>query len=282
MKKSKLMFFKLVKDLPWMFAIAFLIWMIVVIMIFKNYKKKDDSFFKKYKTSFIAIFIALIVTIVDIWFFVQYIPTHFRKHDVVEQTLSTNDIAKELQSTDTTTKTITPVKSKDSATKKIVEIKPAEKIYTTNKASIHFFSSTSAEDIEATNSNTVCALNSKTGDLRFIALIKSFHFENELMQDHFNTEDYMNSDVFPKSEFKGSITNISTVDFTKDATYNITVAGNLTIHGITKKIAITGTLVVAKGKLSVKSIFKIKRIDYGITTDEVADTIEITVTGKFD
>jgi polyisoprenoid-binding protein YceI len=102
------------------------------------------------------------------------------------------------------------------------------------------------------------------------------------MQDHFNSADYMNSDAFPKSEFKGTITNINTVDFTKDATYNITATGSLTIHGFTQKTTSTGTLTVAQGKVSVKSIFKIKRLDYGITTDEISDSIEITVTSKYD
>jgi len=29
-------------------------------------------------------------------------------------------------------------------------------------------------------------------------------------------------------------------------------------------------------------VFKIKRIDYGITTNEIADTLEITVSCKYD
>lgn len=274
------MIFKLMKDLPWMFAIAAIIWLIVVILFFKNSKGTASSFFKKQQSTFIAIVIALVLTVADIWFFVQYIPTHFRKAETVQiPAVSEKEIANELQTPDSTTKTDAPAKSKDTA-KKAAEIKPVAKIYTTNKASVRFLSNGS-EDIEATNSNTVSALNDKTGDLRFIALIKGFHFENELMQDHFNSADYMNSDAFPKSEFKGKITDISKVDFTKDGNYPVTASGSLSIHGITQKITASGTITIAKGKVSVKSVFKIKRLDYGITTDEIADTLEITVTAAF-
>ena len=159
--------------------------------------------------------------------------------------------------------------------------KPAAIIYSTNKASIRFFSSTAAEDIEATNNQTASAFNNQTGDLRFVVLIKSFHFENELMQDHFNEKDYMNSDVFPKSEFKGRIMNINSIDLSKDSSYNVTAIGSLTIHGVTQKITASGTLTVAHQRINLKSVFKINRADYGITSEEIADTLEITVIATY-
>lgn len=275
------MFFKLVKDLPLMFVIAILIWLAVLILFFKNHKTKNVSFLKKHTTTFFAIFIALIFTIADIWIFVQYIPTHFRKHQTVEQTLSTADLLNDVQPADTATKKIIASNKKDSAAHKTAEAKPAATIYSTNKASIRFFSSTAEEDIEATNNQTASALNNQTGDLRFVALIKSFRFENELMQDHFNEKDYMNSDAFPKSEFKGKITNINSINFSKDSSYNVTATGNLTIHGVTKKITASGTLTIAHQKINLKSVFKINRIDYGITSDEVGDILEITVIATY-
>jgi hypothetical protein len=269
------MLFKLIKELPWMFVITLVIWLFALVIVVKK---------RTIKTSLVAIIIALVLTVFDIWLFVQFIPTHFRKKNTAEQvTLTVNDLSKDSTTADTTTKTIIPSKTKDtSSAKKIIEAKPAVKIYTTNKASIHFFSSTTAEDIEATNSNAVSALNTQTGDIRFIALIKGFHFENELMQDHFNSADYMNSDAFPKSEFKGTITNINTIDFTKDGSYTVNASGNLSIHGVTQKVTASGTLTNNKGKVNLKSIFKIKRADYGITTNEISETLEITVISKYD
>ena len=51
--------------------------------------------------------------------------------------------------------------------------------------------------------------------MQFIVLIKSFQFKKAAMQDHFNRKDYMDSDNFPKSEFKGAITDPGKVDFKK-------------------------------------------------------------------
>jgi len=56
------------------------------------------------------------------------------------------------------------------------------------------------------------------------------------MQKHFNSDKYLNSDQFPKAEFKGTISNLSAVKFNTNGTYNATVNGSLTIHGVTKKL----------------------------------------------
>jgi len=168
------------------------------------------------------------------------------------------------------------------AAKSVTENEITSTAYTTNKASVKFFSSTTEEDIEATNSQVISSLNGQTGQVMFAALIKGFHFENELMQNHFNDKEYMNSDLYPKSEFKGSITDIKNVSFSKEGTYPVIATGILTIHGITQKITVTGILAIQNGKLVLKSVFKIKKADYGITTNEVADILEITVSCKYD
>ncbi len=158
----------------------------------------------------------------------------------------------------------------------------AQKTYATKAAQVKFFSHTPAEDISAINNQAVSKLVDKTGDVMFSLLIKGFRFENELMQEHFNGADYMNSTQFPKGEFKGKITNIAAVNFTKDGTYNVTADGNLTIKGITKKVTTKGTLTIAKGIVSTKSVFKINVKDYGVDGSEVAKDLEITVTAKYD
>jgi len=158
----------------------------------------------------------------------------------------------------------------------------AQKVYATKSASIRFYSHTPAEDIEATNKNAESKLIDKTGQVMFGLLIKGFTFENGLMQEHFNKPDYMNSDKFPKAEFKGTITNIAAVNFAKDGVYNATADGNLTIKGVTKKVTAKGTITITKGKVSLKSTFKLNVKDYGVDGSEVAKDLEITVTAKYD
>src|SRR6476661_3108538 len=108
----------------------------------------------------------------------------------------------------------------------------AQKYYTKN-GTISFFSSTSMEDIKADNSQVMSVLNTENGDMQFSVLVKSFHFQKALMEEHFN-ENYMESEKFPKASFKGTVADISKVNFSKDGVYNVNVSGDLTIHGVTK------------------------------------------------
>jgi polyisoprenoid-binding protein YceI len=131
----------------------------------------------------------------------------------------------------------------------------AQKFMTKN-GYIGFYSHTPMEDIKADNNQVVGALDITSGEIVFQALIKSFHFDRALMEEHFN-ENYMESDKFPKSVFKGKIANFSAVDFSKNGTYDVTVEGDLTIHDVTNKISTKGTIEVVSGGINASSKFNI-------------------------
>ena len=157
--------------------------------------------------------------------------------------------------------------------------------YMTKNGYIGFYSHTSMEDIKADNNQVVGALDISSGEMVFQALIKSFHFDRALMEEHFN-ENYMESDKIPKSVFKGKITNLSAVDFSKTGTYNVTVEGDLTIHDVTNKISTKGTIEVVSGGINANSKFNIVPEDYkinipGVVRDKFDKTMEITVTMKY-
>jgi polyisoprenoid-binding protein YceI len=161
----------------------------------------------------------------------------------------------------------------------------AQKYYTKN-GSISFFSSTSMENIKADNNQVVSVLNVQAGELQFSLLIKNFHFKKALMEEHFN-ENYMESDKYPKSNFKGSIADISKVNFTKDGSYAVTVSGDLTMHGVTQKINTTGSINIKGGKITGTTVFKVALADYKIAVPKVVEgniskTIEITVNCLYD
>ena len=91
----------------------------------------------------------------------------------------------------------------------------AQKIYSTKAATVRFIA-VDDKDIDATNTKVVSRLEAN-GKLSFIMLMKDFSFEMDLMQKHFN-EEYVESDKFPRGLFNGQITNIKSVNFTKDGT----------------------------------------------------------------
>jgi hypothetical protein len=160
----------------------------------------------------------------------------------------------------------------------------AQKFMTKN-GYIGFFSHTSMEDIKGDNNQVVGVLDTSTGDMVFQALIKSFHFDRALMEEHFN-ENYMESDKIPKSIFKGKITNLAAVNFTKNGTYNVTVEGDLTIHDVTNKISTNGTIEVVAGGINANSKFKIVPEDYkivipSVVRDKINKDLEVTVAMKY-
>ena len=120
------------------------------------------------------------------------------------------------------------------------------------------------EDIKGDNNQVAGVLDISTGEMVFQALIKSFHFDRALMEEHFN-ENYMESDKIPKSSFKGKITNLSSVNFSKNGTYDVTVEGDLTIHDVTNKISTKGTIEVVSGGINANSKFNIVPEDYKIS-----------------
>lgn len=135
--------------------------------------------------------------------------------------------------------------------------------YITKTGHIRFFSTTPVEDIEAHNKQVNAALDASTGDLVFKVLMKSFQFEKALMQEHFN-ENFVESDKYPNSTFKGKITNLKDVDFTKNGKYDVTIEGDLTIKDVTKKITEKGTVEVNGDKIKGLSTFYVQVADYNI------------------
>jgi polyisoprenoid-binding protein YceI len=158
--------------------------------------------------------------------------------------------------------------------------------YVTKNGYIRFFSTTPVEDIEAKNKQVNSALDASSGDFVFKVLMKSFEFEKALMQEHFN-ENYVESDKFPEATFKGKVSNLKDINFSKPGTYKAIVEGDLTIHGVTKKVKSEGTFEVKGDKIVAKSKFFVKPLDYGIkipktVMEKIAESLEITVEETLD
>src|SRR5688572_22198705 len=121
-----------------------------------------------------------------------------------------------------------------------------DKFFTKN-GRISFISKGNIETIEANHKSVTCVLDSKTGNIQFSVLMRGFEFHKAAMQEHFN-EDYVESDKYPRSEFRGQVSNNSAIDYTKDGVYDAKVKGKLTIHGVTRDIEADGKISVKGGK----------------------------------
>lgn len=163
---------------------------------------------------------------------------------------------------------------------------PAQEIFFTKTGKITFLSNAPLEVIEAVNKTAGAVLDTKTGAVQAVVLMRGFEFKKALMQEHFN-ENYMESHKYPRAELRGSILNHEEVDYTKDGTYPVTVKGQLSLHGITKEITMPVTLKIQGGKIEVISFFTVLLADYRISIpslvkDKINNQVKVTASFKLD
>lgn len=157
------------------------------------------------------------------------------------------------------------------------------KVFATKSAELTLFSEAPMENIEAVSKNAYGILNTDNGEIQFGVSIRSFRFKKSLMQEHFN-ENYMESDKYPAAKFKGKI-NIP-IDLSRDGEYQVIASGDLEVHGVTKKRAISGKIRVIDGRIEISSAFDVKCQDHNIKIPalvfkNIAETIRITLKGTF-
>ncbi len=160
------------------------------------------------------------------------------------------------------------------------------KLFMTRSGKISFHAGTPIEDIDPINNEVTSILNITNGELVFQVLIKAFHFKNALMEEHFN-ENYMESNAFPRSTFKGKITNLDDINFQKDGTYKAAIKGELIIKGIKKEITSSATLVVNGGKIIGTTKFKLEVADFKIeipslVADKISKGVDVEVECRYE
>lgn len=123
------------------------------------------------------------------------------------------------------------------------------------------------EEVKAKNEGVTCVLNSKTGEIASLALIKGFRFKVALMEEHFN-ENYIKSDAFPKSTFKGKIENFDVAELSTTPK-EYTIKGKLELHGKTKDISTTAKISKTDAGIEIKSNFTVNANDFDIAIPSI-------------
>ncbi|MEQ8302970.1 MAG: YceI family protein [Cyclobacteriaceae bacterium] len=150
--------------------------------------------------------------------------------------------------------------------------------FRSHSSNVTFFSEASVEDIAAKNIQGSSIFNAETGEVVFLIPINQFEFEKSLMQEHFN-EKYLESDKYPKATFEGLING-----------YNLSIGtsqpasakGKLTIHGVTREVALKGTLLILGDRAKVNAKFTIRLEDYKIKIPKllwsnIAEEVDVEV-----
>lgn len=153
--------------------------------------------------------------------------------------------------------------------------------YMTKTATVDFISKTPIETFTALNKSSVCLLDAGTNSLDLVVQIKSFVFEKQLMQEHFN-ENYLESEKFPKATFKGKINQLTPAQYAKEGVYPVDIEGKLTIHGVAKDIKEKARLSVTNKGIMLEGSFSVSPTDYqiaipGAVKDKIAKDVLIHV-----
>jgi len=123
------------------------------------------------------------------------------------------------------------------------------------------------EPIKASNNNTVSIIDSSNGQIAAVILISEFDFRLGLMQEHFN-ENYLESNVYPKSTFEGQIKNFSINELNQDYKEH-EIEGVLTIKGVNKDIITKAKIRKIDEKIELSSGFSVMLSDYKVKIPKI-------------
>lgn len=129
--------------------------------------------------------------------------------------------------------------------------------YFTRSGHIHMVSKTGIFDLETDNYQVFSTLNTKTGQVTFAALIKSFEFD-VAMADRYLDNNHIEMKEFPKVELKGRIDDISSVNFNKPGKYNVTISGLFAANGQERRAKAIGTIVVSSKGITAESHYTLR------------------------
>ena len=147
-----------------------------------------------------------------------------------------------------------------------------ENRYIIQNSKIEFYSYAPLEDIQAVNTESVGAIDIESGEFIIKIPVNSFEFPNKLMQKHFN-DSYLETDIYPECIFRGKLNENS-------------ASGEITLHGVTKKIEIPISKTINEENIIISTDFKILLKDHKIKIprllfQNIAEEIEVKVSSTF-
>lgn len=136
------------------------------------------------------------------------------------------------------------------------------------------------EEVKANSRNATFVLNTDTGEIASLILVKSFRFKIALMEEHFN-ENYIESDRYPKATFKGKIDNFKLSALSESAK-DFAIRGKLELHGKTKDVIIPAKIQKSGEDIVINAAFNVNVDDFGIdipsiVSKKVSKNVNITI-----
>lgn len=126
------------------------------------------------------------------------------------------------------------------------------------------------KEYAALSKEATAVLKVESSEVALLVPMKSFHFNNALLEEHFN-ENYLHTNKFPNGTYKGKLIGFDKSMLTKDGTYNISSEGTVEMHGVTKPFKAPVVLTVKGGVAKFECKFTVKAADHNI---EIPDLVK--------
>lgn len=132
--------------------------------------------------------------------------------------------------------------------------------YISRQGQVTFFSYTTVENIQATNSTVFSIIDLENKEIAVSILMKAFTFKKSLMQSHFN-ESYIESDLYPKATFNGKIIDY---DPNYEGIQTRIIKGNFNMRGISTEKEIKVQISRVNDEISISGETNLEVDDYKI------------------
>lgn len=140
-------------------------------------------------------------------------------------------------------------------------------------------------DYASASKEATAVLKVETAEVALLVPMKTFHFNNALLEEHFN-ENYLHTDKFPNATYKGKLIGFNKDQLSKDGVYNLSSEGQVTLHGVTKNFTAPVKMEVKGKTVTFHCVFKIKAEEYnidipGLVKPKLADETPLAATIPF-
>jgi polyisoprenoid-binding protein YceI len=138
--------------------------------------------------------------------------------------------------------------------------------FATDNGFVSFYSEAPIADVDARNRNVIVNLNTSTQEIIIEMNMANFQFKNGKMERDARDK-YLETEKYTRAGFKGRMH--GKIDYGTPGTYPATAVGTLTVHGVDKHVQEKGEIIVAEGKIILRSEFFIALQDYNIETPSI-------------
>jgi polyisoprenoid-binding protein YceI len=144
--------------------------------------------------------------------------------------------------------------------------------YKTRDGNIYFNpnKNQSSKEYAALSKEATAVLNADKAEVALLVPMKSFHFNNALLEEHFN-ENYLHTNKYPNGTYKGKLVGFDKSMLSKDGEYKLSSEGTVDMHGAQKPFKSPVTLKVKGGVATFVCNFSIKAADHSI---EIPDLVK--------